>query len=180
MQGAGISQHVIELGRAEVGKESEFFADGQQGPFRAEVSGQSIPFVSADRPQQHAVAVFAGVQRLVGQRHAVLVDRAPAGHDRLVPESPRRDLFEDLQGCPDDLRADSVTFDDCQLKTHASSSIALNKPPARMIFWRKAGNGGNGLPCAASGSSGPLFRNRSRAGRPLRSPRQIPRWASRC
>ena len=65
-----------------------------------------IPLRAADGAEQHGVGAPAGVEHLVGERRAVLVDRAAA--DQVLAELAAAEDLEQLAGRGDDLGADPV------------------------------------------------------------------------
>ena len=66
--------------RADVGEHVELAAQLEQPRLTAVLATEVVPGRSADGPEQHGVRIAARIERLVGQRGAVLVDRAAADH----------------------------------------------------------------------------------------------------
>ena len=78
------------LRRAEIGEQAELLAQAQQPRFRAH--GASSHCRPADRAEQDRVGAAAGVERRLGQRIAVAVDRHAAEIMRLGKSRPRSQL----------------------------------------------------------------------------------------
>ena len=65
---------------ADVGEHVELAAQLEQSGLTAVLATEVVPRRSADGAEQHGVRIAARIERLVGQRGAVLVDRAAADH----------------------------------------------------------------------------------------------------
>ncbi len=78
--------------RAQVGEQAHVLADAQQTTLRLLVEGHVVPLRATHRAHQHRVGGQARGHRLVGQGHAVRVDRCAADQPlgKLERRNPRR------------------------------------------------------------------------------------------
>ena len=103
---AGLGPH-----RAQVGEQAHPLAQAEQALLGARRVGVGrVPFRPADRAEQDRVGGAAGVEDLVGEGGAVLVDRDPA--DQALVELELAERLEQGAGGADDLGADPVAGQD--------------------------------------------------------------------
>ena len=110
-QRAGADQGRARPHRAQVGVEAHPLAQAEQallGARRVGVGG--VPFRAADGAEQDGVGAAAGLEDLVGEGGAVLVDRDAA--DQPLVELELAERLEQLAGGADDLGADPVAGQD--------------------------------------------------------------------
>ena len=75
LEGRGVDQRVQHDGRAQVGEQAEFAAQGEDGEFGPVVEAEMVPLRAADGAEQHGV-------RLLGAGDGLLADGAALGVDR--------------------------------------------------------------------------------------------------
>ena len=89
-QRAGVDQRRERLDRAQVGVEAEALAKAEQALLGARRVGiGAVPLRAADGAEQDGVGAAAGVEDLVGERRAELVDGGAADRVLLVVEAPQ-------------------------------------------------------------------------------------------
>ena len=118
---AGIRQRLVHLRRAQVDKQAERGAQAEQRLLRTLFTRNLVPLRAADRAEQHGICLLADLDGLLGQRDAVLVDRAAARKDFLKIELVAEllaDLIEHEHSLGDDLRADAVALYYCDIIIH--------------------------------------------------------------
>ena len=112
--GDAADQFLDRLDRADVGEQSQRFAQAEQRLLGTLLRVGLVPFRSADGAEQNRVAVLRVLEHVIGQRSAGGVERVAADHALLELEIDRRtarDDLENLQSFADDLGADAVTFE---------------------------------------------------------------------
>ena len=118
---AGIRQRLVHLRRAQVDKQAERGAQAEQRLLRTLFTRNLVPLRAADRAEQHGICLLADLDGLLGQRDAVLVDRAAARKDFLKIELVAEllaDLIEHEHSLGDDLRTDAVALYYCDIIIH--------------------------------------------------------------
>ena len=111
-QRAGVEQRARRADRAQVGEQLEPLAQAEQALLGARLRRVGrVPLGAADGGEQDGVGVLAGLERLGGERGAVLVDRGAA--DEVVGQLEGADPVEDLAGGVHDLGPDPVTGKGC-------------------------------------------------------------------
>ena len=118
---AGISERLVHLRRAQVDEQAQCGAQTEQRLLRTLFTRNLVPLRAADRAEQHGIRVLADLDGLIGQRDAVLVDRAAACEDLLEIELVAEllaDLIEHEHSLGYDLRADAVTLDNSNIVFH--------------------------------------------------------------
>ena len=107
LERAGIEQRRARADRAQVGEQAQALAQAEQPLLGTRLAGiRGVPLGPADGGKQHGVGATAGVEHLVGQRRAVLVDRGTA--HQLVFELEVAQLGEHGPRRVHDLGADAV------------------------------------------------------------------------
>ena len=118
LQARRLGQRRIADRGAQVGEEIKLLAQLQQASFRADLVGHLVPFGPAHRAENDGVGRPRLAQHLVGQRHAVLVDRAAAAQPGFGGELGLAHLVEEGQHAIDfrhHLGADAVAREQEQL-----------------------------------------------------------------
>ena len=86
LEARGFGERGVANRRAQVGEQVEFLAQPQQARLWADLVGDLVPLRPADRAKDDRVGGLGLGQHLVGQRRAVLVDRAATAQRLLGPE----------------------------------------------------------------------------------------------
>ena len=111
----------MHLRRAQVDEQTQCGAQTEQRLFRTLCARHIVPLRAADCTEQNGIRVLADLDGLIGQRDAILVDRAAACEDlletKLVAEL-LADLIEHEHSLGYDLRADAVTLDNSNIVFH--------------------------------------------------------------
>ena len=118
---ARIRKRLVHLRRAQVDEQTQCGAQTEQCLLRTLGTRHIVPLRAADCTEQNGIRVLADLDGLIGQRDAVLVDRAAAREDflktKLVAEL-LADLIEHEHSLGYDLRADAVTLDNSNIVFH--------------------------------------------------------------
>ena len=146
LQGRGVRKLGEEPCRPQVCKESQGLPDPQKGLLRPDLRRAVIPLGASYGSQQHAVGGFAQLHALLRDGDSVFVDGAASDIHIGVVEAVSEflsDPVQDLDRLSDDLRADAVPRQDCNVLFHRSypSLRAASRPPFLMMFWIKGGKG---------------------------------------
>ena len=111
----------MHLRRAQIDEQTQCGAQTEQRLLRALCARNIVPLRAAYRAEQHGIRILADLDGFIGQRDAVLVDRAAACEDflkmKLVAEL-FTDLIEHEHSLGYDLRADAVTLDNSNIVFH--------------------------------------------------------------
>src|ERR1700722_11264773 len=106
----------------------ELTAQFEQPRLATMLTAQVVPRRAADRTEQHSVRIATGIERLVGQRGAVLVDGAPTDDvdiDADLRVSSRAHAGKDAERGVDHLGADPVARQHDDIRCHAVASVRL-------------------------------------------------------
>ena len=118
---ARIRKCLVHLRRAQVDEQTQCGAQTEQRLLRTLGTRHIVPLRAAYRAEQHGIRILADLDGFIGQRDAVLVDRAAACEDflkmKLVAEL-FTDLIEHEHSLGYDLRADAVTLDNSNIVFH--------------------------------------------------------------
>ena len=118
---AGIRQRLVHLRRTQVDEQAQCGAQTEQRLLRTLSTRHIVPLGAAYRAEQHGIRILADLDGLIGQRDAVLVDRAATRKDLLKIEAVAEllaDLIEYEHGLGYDLRADAVALYHCDIIIH--------------------------------------------------------------
>ena len=113
---ARVSKRLVHLRRAQVDKQAERSAQAEQRLLRTLGARHIVPLGAAYRAEQHRIRILADLDGLIGQRDAILVDRAAACEDLLEIELVAElltDLIEHEHSLGDNLRTDAVPLQQC-------------------------------------------------------------------
>ena len=118
---ARIRKCLVHLRRAQVDEQTQCGAQTEQRLLRTLGTRHIVPLRAAYRAEQNGIRVLTDLDGFIGQRDAVLVDRAAACEDflklKLVAEL-FADLIEHEHSLGYDLRADAVTLDNSNIVFH--------------------------------------------------------------
>ena len=124
---ARIRKCLVHLRRAQVDEQTQCGAQTEQCLLRTLCTRHIVPLRAADCTKQNGIRVLADLDSLIGQRDAVLVDRAAACEDllktKLVAEL-LADLIEHEHSLGYDLRADAVALDNSNIVFHGITPLS--------------------------------------------------------
>ena len=112
LQRRGIDQRRMHFHGAQIRKDLQAFAQGQQAALGSIFGFGIIPLGAAHCAEQHRIRLLARLQRFVGQRRTVRIDRAAAHQMRFVLKRVAEFLRDDIQhahGFSHHFRADAIT-----------------------------------------------------------------------
>ena len=147
-QRAGVRQRGTQGGGTQIGVQAQILPDGQQRRFRPLLGGLvTAPLGAAHSAQKYGVAVPAQFRRAVGVALAHRVGGAAAQQHVHVLKGvaePLPYLVDDADRFVDDLRADAVAPDQCNLELHFAIPLAFrlfSRPPFSMMPLTNSGKG---------------------------------------
>ena len=117
-------QLLKHTGRTHIGIQPHSRTQPQQTTLGTQLARQSIPLIAADSTQQHTVAGQTSGDGILGQRYAVLVDRAAAHIHFFIYELMAEfaaDSIQHFQCLVHDLRPDTVALDNSNILFHYTS-----------------------------------------------------------
>src|SRR6185437_15159017 len=101
LQGRGADQRIEHESGPEIGEKIHVLAQAQQAALGLLRERQIVPFGSADRAEQHGIALQGALHRLFGQGRAVLVERRAADEVLGDIEAGNAALVEPFDDAPD-------------------------------------------------------------------------------
>ena len=118
---ARIRKCLVHLRRAQVDEQAQCGAQTEQRLLRTLGTRHIVPLRAADCTEQNGIRVLADLDGLIGQRDAVLVDRAATREDllktKLVAEL-LADLIEHEHSLGYDFRTDAIALDNSNIVFH--------------------------------------------------------------
>ena len=145
LQWRAISDRGKRNGGPQVGEAAESCAQAQQSGLRLLLRRQMIELRSADGAQKHRVTFQAGLKRAFRQRRPVSADGGPADGLFLTDKFAVGKMAESAQDAHSfarDFRTNSVTGENCQLKTHGFrpvlsflNNVSLRHGPWPAVAW---------------------------------------------
>src|SRR5690625_1099467 len=120
-EGRSIEELRIKETWPDICEEGKMFSQRKErGPFRLFVRRQTLPFRSADGTEKDRIVFAAKLQRFVGQRFAVSIDRDPTDIGRLVFQTEVMGFghaFQHLKSDVHDLRSDAISGQYCKFES---------------------------------------------------------------